>query len=118
VKQTLFAAYLGDTQLPERWIEDSLAPFNAVEHEQLTFAWLAPALEALPELKRRHKIFFVNDWLAAFIGGQRSAQALETVQRALSNETMPIDLRRKVLEAVDDLQRTVKIRARYAAALP
>jgi aminopeptidase N len=118
VKQTLFAAYLGDAQLPERWIEDSLAPFNAVEHEQLTFAWLAPALQALPELKRRHKIFFVNDWLAAFIGGQRSAQALETVQRALSDETLPIDLRRKVLEAVDDLQRTVKIRARYAAAPP
>jgi aminopeptidase N len=114
VKQTLFAAYLGDAQLAERWIEDSLGPFNAVEHEQLTFAWLAPALHALPELKRRHKIFFVNDWLAAFVGGQRSAQALETVQRALSDETMPIDLRRKLLEAVDDLQRTVKIRASFA----
>jgi len=117
VKRDLFAAFLADGELPERWIEDSLAPFNAVEHEQLTIAWLAPALQALPELKRRHKIFFVNDWLAAFVGGQRSAQALETVARALQDErALPVDLRRKLLEVVDDLERTVRIRARYATS--
>jgi hypothetical protein len=115
VKRDLFAAFLAESDLPERWIEDSLAPFNAVEHEQLTLPWLGPALRALPELKLRHKIFFVNDWLAAFVGGQRSAQALETVQRALQDEhALPVDLRRKLLEVVDDLERTMRIRARYA----
>jgi aminopeptidase N len=114
VKRELFAAFLRDAQLPERWIEESLAPFNAVEHEQLTAAWLAPALQALPELKRRHKIFFVNDWVAAFVGGQRGAPALETVQRVLHERSLPDDLQRKLLEAVDDLERTVRIRARYA----
>jgi aminopeptidase N len=114
VKETLFAAYLSDTNLPERWIEDSLTPFNAVEHEALTIAFLARALHALPALKRRHKIFFVNDWLAAFVGGQRGAQALDVVRNALQDPTMEPDLRRKLLEAVDDLERTVKIRARYA----
>ena len=114
VKRELFTAFLSDAQLPERWIEDSLAPFNAVEHEKLTAAWLAPALQALPELKRRHKIFFVNDWVAAFVGGQRGAPALETVQRVLHERSLPEDLQRKLLEAVDDLQRTVRIRARYA----
>jgi len=114
VKQALFAAYVSDQSLPERWIEESLPAFNAVEHEQLTVALLAPALRALPELKGRHKIFFVNDWLAAFVGGQRSAQALDTVHRALREQGTPPDLRRKLLETVDDLERTVKIRARYA----
>jgi aminopeptidase N len=115
VKRDMFAAFLADGELPERWIADSLAPFNAVEQEQLTIAWLAPALQALPELKRRHKIFFVNDWLAAFVGGQRSAQALATVERALQDErALPVDLRRKLLEVMDDLQRTVRIRARWA----
>jgi aminopeptidase N len=114
VKRELFRAFLSDAQLPERWIEDGLAPFNAVEHEQLTAAWLAPALQALPELKRRHKIFFVNDWVSAFVGGQRGAAALETVQRVLHERSLPEDLQRKLLEAGDDLQRTVRIRARYA----
>jgi len=114
VKRELFTAFLSDAQLPERWIEDSLAPFNAVEHEQLTAAYLTPALQALPELKRRHKIFFVNDWVAAFVGGQRGAPALETVQRVLRERSLPDDLQRKLLEAVDDLERTVRIRARYA----
>jgi len=59
----------------------------------------------------------VNDWLAAFVGGQRSAQALETVARALQDErALPVDLRRKLLEVVDDLERTVRIRARYATS--
>jgi aminopeptidase N len=89
-------------------------PFNAVEHDEITAAWLPQALQVLPELKRKHKIFFVNDWLTAFVGGQRSAHALETVQRALKEQSLPADLRRKLLEAVDDLARTVRIRARYA----
>jgi aminopeptidase N len=114
VKRRLFSDYLTDAQLPERWIEDSLAPFNAVEHERTTIAWLASALDALPELKRRHKIFFVNDWLAAFVGGQRSSEALAITRRKLEEGTLPQDLQRKLLEVIDDLERTVQIRARYA----
>lgn len=113
-KQALLNAFLTDSKLPERWIEDSLPAFNAVEHEQITLALLEPALSALPELKRTHKIFFVNDWLAAFVGGQRGARALQIVQRALNDRGLSEDLRRKLAEVVDDLERTVRIRARYA----
>lgn len=114
IKRQAFHAFLKDAQLPERWIEDSLAPFNAVEQESITLPWLAPALEALPELRRRHKIFFVNDWVAAFVGGQRSAQALEVVRQVLRAKGLSTDIERKLLEAGDDLERTVRVRARYA----
>jgi len=115
-KRDLLGAFLTDARLPERWIEDSLAPFNAVEHEQITVALLEQALRALPELKRTRKIFFVNDWLGAFVGGQRSVLALQIVQRVLNQDGLPDDLRRKLAEVADDLERTVRIRARYAMA--
>jgi aminopeptidase N len=113
-KREYFDAFLHDARLAERWIEDSLVPFNAVEQQALTSEYLEPALRALPELKRRRKIFFVNNWLAAFIGGQRSAEALSIVQTYLTRPDLEPDLRLKLLEAVDGLERTVKIRARYA----
>jgi aminopeptidase N len=114
VKQDYFNAYLRDRQLAERWVEESLGPFNAVEQEMLTLPFLQMALQSLPQLKHDHKIFFVNNWLAAFIGGQRTAEALQVVQQYLQRTDLQPDLRLKVLEAVDALERTVAIRGRYA----
>ncbi|MCU1288729.1 MAG: aminopeptidase, partial [Acidobacteria bacterium] len=60
------------------------------------------------------KIFFVNGWLAAFIGGQKSEQALNIVNKFLeSNPNLDKDLRLKILENADGLERAVKIRAKY-----
>jgi aminopeptidase N len=109
-KQRYFEAFLGDAALPERWIEEAVPTFNTVEHERLTLGTLEPALLALPALKRSRRIFFVNNWLAAFIDGQRSAAALATVERFLRDTELDADLRRKVLEAMDELARTVAIR--------
>ncbi|MFN0300178.1 MAG: M1 family aminopeptidase [Burkholderiales bacterium] len=113
-KRMQFDAFLGDPTLPEAWIEEALGPFNAPEHAERTSPYLAKALEALPRLKRERKIFFVNRWLDAFIGGQRSAEALAEVHRFLdAHPTLDIDLRRKVLEATGELERTVSIRRRH-----
>jgi aminopeptidase N len=109
-----FLAFLDDASLPESWIEESLAPFNAVEHEQWTSPFLETALEQLPELGRTRKIFFVNRWLAAFLGGQTSEAAVATTRRFLRERRLEPDLRRKVLEHLDGLERTVKIRAAFA----
>ena len=65
-----------DRALPESWIEESLAPFNTVEHAALTAPYLERALARLPQLKRERKIFFVNHWLAAFLGGQTDAASV------------------------------------------
>jgi aminopeptidase N len=115
VKDAYFDAFLGSAALAESWIEEALAPFNTVEHAALTLPYLKRALATLPSLKRERKIFFVNGWLAAFIGGQTSEAALATVNDFLARTKLDADLRLKVLEAVDDLQRTVAVRRRYGS---
>jgi aminopeptidase N len=115
-KRVLFQAFLDDPSLSEGWIEAALWPLNAPEHAALTAPLLAAALQRLPELKRRHKIFFVNNWLAAFIGGQVSPQALAQVQAEMRTSRFDPDLRLKLLEAVDGLERAVRIHARYAGS--
>jgi aminopeptidase N len=113
-KSAYFERALRDPALPESWIEAALAPQNEVEHAELTLPLVGPALRALPQLKRSRKIFFVDEWLAAFLGGQTDARALEPVRRLLREPGLDPDLRLKVLEAADGLERTVRIRARFA----
>jgi aminopeptidase N len=112
-KRRMFERFAGDAGLPETWVEEALAPFNAPEHAAYTLPLLAPALARLPELKRTRKIFFVERWLGAFLAGQADARALEEVRRVLAGE-LDADLRLKLLEAADGLQRSVAIRARHA----
>jgi len=115
VKSRYLERALGDATLPESWIEASLAAQNAPEHASLTAPLVEPALRALPALKRSRKIFFVNEWLGAVLGGQLDAESLATVERFLERPGLDPDLRLKVLEAVDPLERAVRIRARFAA---
>lgn len=112
-KRAMFRRFTRETDLPESWIEAALAPLNAPEHAAYTRPLLDAALARLPELKRRRKIFFVENWLQAFLGGQADAAALAAVQRALDAGLDP-DLRLKLLEAADGLERAVRIRSRYA----
>ncbi|MGB6903221.1 MAG: peptidase M1, partial [Acidobacteriaceae bacterium] len=88
--------------------------FNFWNQSQLTAQYLDPALEALPEVKRDRKIFFLVAWLDAFIDGQHSQASLETVQHYLATANPDPDLRLKILEAMDELNRTVRIRAKFA----
>ncbi|HEX8889531.1 MAG TPA: ERAP1-like C-terminal domain-containing protein, partial [Pyrinomonadaceae bacterium] len=114
-KKNYFEAYTTDTKLAESWIEASVGPFNSIQQSELTLPFLDAALSELPKLKRTRKIFFVNGWLAAFIGGQCSEQAQSTVQHFLQREsTLDRDLRLKVLEVADGLDRCVRIRKKYA----
>jgi aminopeptidase N len=56
----------------------------------------------------------VNHWLAAFLGGQVDAASVRVTERFLRERKLDPDLRRKVLEALDQLERTAKIRAAFA----
>ena len=47
------------------------------------------------------------------IGGQQSAAADTEVHEWLKTSNIDLDLRLKVLEVVDELDRTVRIRQRY-----
>jgi aminopeptidase N len=114
-KQQYFKDYLGNHALPEDWIEQSLGAFNQWNQPAVTLPYLEPALTALPQIKRDRKIFFVLAWLNAFIGGQQSEAAAREVRRWLQASPPEPDLARKILEVLDELDRTVRIRARFSS---
>jgi len=113
-KQKYFDDYLHNPSRPEDWIAQSLGAFNYWNQSALTEPYLKPALEALPEIKRDRKIFFLMSWLNAFIDGQQSPEARAEVHQYLGTAAIDPDLRLKILQAVDELDRTVKIRQKYA----
>jgi aminopeptidase N len=104
-------------EISESWIESAFVPFNSPRHADLTLPYLEKALAELPNLKRNRKIFFVNGWLSAFIGGQKSERALEIVNKFIAdNPNLDRDLRLKILENSDGLERAVKIRRKFSDA--
>jgi aminopeptidase N len=112
-KKTFFDDYLHNASRPEDWVEQSLGSFNWWNQSELTAPYLQPALDALPQVKRERKIFFMLAWLNAFIGGQQSEAAQRQVHGFLETAALDKDLKLKILEVVDELDRTVKIRQKY-----
>lgn len=111
VKAEYFRRYREDAALNEAWASDSLGPFNSPEQAALTLPYLAPALAQLDWIQRNRRIFFLPAWIDAFIGGQTSGQALAIVDGFLAgNPGLALDLKRKILLARDELERTVRIR--------
>ncbi len=109
-----WADFVSNKDISESWIEAAIGPFNSLKHEELTLPYLERALAELPNLKRTRKIFFINNWLAAFIGGQRTEAALGVINKFLAdNPDLDKDLRLKILENADIIERAVKIRAKY-----
>jgi aminopeptidase N len=114
-KQQYFKDYLENRALPEDWIEQSLGAFNYWNQPAVTLPYLEPALTSLPQIKRDRKIFFVLAWLNAFIGGQQSEAAAREVRQWVQVHPPEPDLARKILEVLDELDRTVRIRARFSS---
>jgi aminopeptidase N len=112
-KARYFDEYLHSQTIQEDWITESLRPFNFWKQTALTEPYLIQALNELPDIKQHRKIFFLMAWLGAFIEGQNSAEAQAVVQKWLDSEKIDPDLRLKVLEVFDSLQRTVVIREKF-----
>ena len=55
-------------------------------------------------------------WLNAFIGGQHSKEASHEVHSWLADASLDGDVRLKVLQVVDDLDRAVTIRAKFTTS--
>ena len=119
IKRDYFHRYLDDPSLNEEWVSASLAAFNDPDQTDLTRAFLRPALERLEWIRANRRIFFLPSWINAFVRGQRSPDALAEVDAYLSRRPdLPIDIRRKVLEARDELERTIAIRRAAGAKEP
>jgi aminopeptidase N len=109
-KKWYFDDYQNNNARPEDWVEQSLPEFNYWNQSDLTLPYLKPALESLEDIKQRRKIFFVLAWLNEFISGQQSEAADAEVHAWLNSTRMDEDLRLKVLQTVDELDRTVRIK--------
>jgi aminopeptidase N len=117
-KQQYFDDSLHNAARPEDWVEQSLSTFNYWNQAELTAPYLKPALAALSQVKRERKIFFLVNWLDAFIIGQQSPASDAVVHDYLRTSRPEHDLELKILQAVDELDRTVAIRKKFAAAAP
>jgi aminopeptidase N len=114
-KAAYWHRYFNDPGLNEDWVTASLGVFNDSDQEALTRRYLVPALDTLPWIQRNRRIFFLGSWLGAFMSGQRSAESLGLVDEFLRERPgMQKDLREKVLQSEDELERTVRIRPRCA----
>jgi aminopeptidase N len=112
-KQKYFDDYLHNAARPEDWIEQSLGAFNSWNQSALTEPFLKPALAELPQVKRQRKIFFLMAWLSAFVDGQQSPSSQAVVADYLRSAHLDNDLELKILEARDELDRTIKIRGKF-----
>lgn len=107
-----FRRYLGDRELSEEWVTASLGAFNDPARPDLSLPHLRAALDRLEWIRDNRRIFFLPRWVSAFIGGQTSPEALAEVDRFLvETPGLPEDIRRKVLQSRDELERTVRVRA-------
>ena len=115
MKHFLFDRWFGDAALNEEWVTSSLRAFHDPAQQQLTRRYLRAALDTLPWIQQNRRIFFLGSWLGGTLGGQTERAALEIVDRWLASQPAhAADLRQKVLQARDDLERTVRIRERFA----
>jgi aminopeptidase N len=114
-KRAYFARYFADSSLNEEWATASLRAFNDPDQSALTLPHLEPALDSLPWIQRNRRIFFLGSWLSAFVGGQHDPAALAIVDKFLSGHpTLPLDLKQKILQSRDELERSVRIRRAYS----
>jgi len=115
VKAAYFDRYFHDQALNEDWVTASLGAFNNLDQSSLTLPYLRPALDSLPWVQRNRRIFFLGSWLGSFVGGQESPEALAIIDGYLAEHPkLPVDLRQKILQTRDDLERTVRIRKTFA----
>ena len=114
-KRAYFVRWFGDSTLNEEWVTSSLRAFHDADQQSLTQQFVIPSLDTLPWIQRNRRIFFLGAWLSATIGGQSSGESLQQIDAWLSSHpALGADLRRKVLQSRDELERTVRIRRGFA----
>jgi aminopeptidase N len=118
-KDEYFRRYFSDERLNEDWVTASLEAFLHPEHASLTLPYLRPALGRLEWIRDNRRIFFLPRWIQAFVGSRADGEALEVVDRFLEERPdLAPDVRRKLLQARDELERTVMLRQKARAGSP
>ena len=114
-KQWYFERWFRDASLNEEWVTSSLRAFHAPEQQLLTRRYLTAALDTLQWIQANRRIFFLGSWLSSTMSGQTDHEALQLIDSWLATHpALAVDLRQKILQARDELERTVRIRTRHA----
>jgi aminopeptidase N len=114
VKKRYFKAYLNLDEPPEQWTSDSLGYFHWPRQDEITLPYLSKALGQLEWVKENRKVFFMPAWIDAFVNGHSSKEALRIVHKFMGNNPdLSLDIRRKLLQSLDSLERAVKIKERW-----
>ena len=106
--------FVNNKEISENWIEAAFSVWNSPRHSELTLPYLDKALAELPNLKKNRKIFFVNGWLGVVYRRTKKRTGSKHRQQISRRQSESgRDLQRKILENADNLERAVKIRAKY-----
>lgn len=112
-KARYWQMYLQLEEPPEQWTQDSLSYFHWPGQQHLTRPYLRKALDKAPWVKTNRRIFFMPAWLDNFINGHSDAEALAIVDAFLAETELAEDIRKKLLQSRDALERSVRIRSRF-----
>lgn len=117
VKERYWQQYLQLGKPPEQWTQASLSFFHWPGQSELTLPYLQKALDRVEWVKENRRIFFMPAWLDGFVNGHSSAAALAIVDEYLAGpgQRLSPDVRQKLLQSRDGLERAVRIRARFGA---
>lgn len=111
-KDALFDAWLHDPAINEAWAAFSFGTFlTPALAESEAERYLLPALERLPWIREHRAMIFLPMWIRGLVSGQRTRGALDIIDDYLArNPELAQGVRLPLLEARDELERTVLIR--------
>jgi aminopeptidase N len=113
-KAAYFTQYLRLDAPPEQWTMDSLGWFHWPGQSALTLPYLPQALAQVDWVKQNRRIFFMPAWLDGFVNAHQSPAALAAVDTFLATTALSADVRQKLLQSRDGLQRAVRIASTWA----
>jgi aminopeptidase N len=112
--RTRFFESLSDPANRERepWVLSALGALHHPLRAGQSEIYVLPALELLEEIQRTGDIFFPTRWMGATLGGHGSDEVVEIVNDYLeSRPDYPPRLRQKILQALDMVERSARIRS-------
>lgn len=101
VQQTLFNSLLeAENRAVEPYASGMLALLNNYRREPFNNRFIRPGLDILEEVQRTGDIFFPLDWCNALLGGHKSKEAKQEVEKFLkAHPDYPSSLKNKLLQA-------------------
>jgi aminopeptidase N len=102
----------------EPWVIEGLQYFNHPLRAQWAERHLRASLDLLADVQRTGDIFFPANWMHAVLNGHNTPSAARIVRAFLAERPDPLRLRRLILQAADDLFRSVESAERPGLSSP